>query len=37
MIYFNWTEPDHLIRTIAMTGIVIGMTIFSVRLINKGM
>ncbi len=37
MIYFNWTEPDHLIRTIAMAGIVIGMTIFSVRLINKGM
>ena len=37
MIYFNWTEPDHLIRTIAMAGIVVGMTIFSVRLINKGM
>lgn len=37
MIYFNWTEPDHYIRTIAMAGIVVGMTIFSVRLINKGM
>jgi hypothetical protein len=37
MIYFNWTEPDHLIRTIAMAGIVVGMTIFSVRLINKGL
>lgn len=37
MIYFNWTEPDHLIRTIAMAGIVVGMTIFSVRLINRGL
>ena len=37
MIYFNWVDPDHLIRTAAMAGIVIGMTIFGVRLINKGM
>jgi hypothetical protein len=37
MIYFNWIDPDHLIRTAAMAGIVIGMTIFGVRLINKGM
>jgi hypothetical protein len=36
MIYFNWHDPDHLIRTAAMAGIVIGMTIFCVRLINKG-
>jgi len=37
MIYFNWIDPDHIIRTAAMAGIVIGMTIFGVRLINKGM
>jgi len=37
MIYFNWTDPEHIIRTTAMAGIVVGMTIFSVRLINKGM
>jgi len=36
MIYFNWNDPDHLIRTAAMAGIVIGMAIFCVRLINKG-
>jgi len=37
MIYFNWTDPDHIIRTAAMAGIVVGMTIFCVRLINRGM
>ncbi len=37
MIFFNWYDPDHLIRTAAMAGIVIGVTIFSVRLINKGL
>jgi hypothetical protein len=37
MFYFNWHDPDHIIRTAAMAGIVIGMTIFCVRLINKGM
>ena len=37
MIYFNWTDPEHIIRTAAMACIVIGMTIFCVRLINKGM
>jgi hypothetical protein len=37
MIYFNWTDPDHIIRTAAMAGIVVGMTIFCVRIINKGM
>ena len=36
MIFFNWHDPDHLIRTAAMAGIVIGMTIFCVRLIYKG-
>lgn len=37
MIFFNWYDPDHLIRTAAMAGIVIGVTIFSVRVINKGL
>jgi hypothetical protein len=37
MIYFNWYDPEHLIRTAAMAGIVIGVSIFSVRLINKGL
>jgi len=37
MIYYNWNDPEHIIRTAAMAGIVIGMTIFGVRLINKGM
>lgn len=37
MIFYNWHDPDHLIRTAAMAGIAIGVTIFSVRLINKGL
>lgn len=37
IIYFNWHDPDHLIRTAAMAGIMIGITIFSVRVINKGL
>jgi hypothetical protein len=37
MIFFNWYDPEHLIRTAAMAGIVIGVTTFSVRLINKGL
>ena len=37
MIFFNWYDPEHLIRTVAMAGIMIGITIFSVRLINKGL
>ncbi len=37
MIFFNWYDPDHLIRTAAMAGIVIGVTTFSVRVINKGL
>jgi hypothetical protein len=37
MIYFNWTDPEHLIRTAAMAGILIGISIFSVRIINKGL
>ena len=37
MIFFNWYDPDHLIRTAAMAGIVVGVATFSVRLINKGL
>ena len=37
MIYFNWFDPEHLIRTAAMAGILIGVSIFSVRIINKGL
>jgi hypothetical protein len=37
MIFFNWYDPEHLIRTAAMAGIVIGVTTFSVRIINKGL
>lgn len=37
MIFLNWYDPDHLIRTAAMAGIVVGVTTFSVRLINKGL
>jgi len=37
LIYFNWTDPDHLLRTAAMTGIVVGTLIFSVRLVNRGL
>jgi hypothetical protein len=37
LIFFNWYDPDHLARTGAMAGIVIGVMVFSVRLINKGL
>ncbi len=37
MVFFNWYDPEHLIRTAAMAGILIGMTTFSVRVINKGL
>lgn len=37
MIFFNWYDPSHIIKTAAMAGILIGMATFSVRLINKGL
>ena len=37
MIFFNWYDPDHLARTGAMTGIIVGIVVLSVRLINKGL
>ena len=36
LIFFNWYDPDHLARTAAMAGIMIGVAVFCVRLINKG-
>jgi hypothetical protein len=37
LIFFNWYDPDPLVRTGAMAGIMIGMVVFSVRLINRGL
>ena len=37
MIFLNWYDPDHLLRTVAMAGIIIGVAVLSVRLINRGM
>lgn len=37
MIFFNWYDPNHLLRTAAIAGIVIGVTTFSVRIINRGL
>ena len=37
MIFLNWYAPEHLVRTAAMAGIIIGISIFSVRIINKGL
>lgn len=37
LIFFNWYEPDHLARTVALSCVMIGMVIFAVRLINKGL
>ena len=36
LIFFNWYNPDHVGKTIAMAGILIGVLVFCVRLINKG-
>ena len=37
LIFFNWYDAEHLIRTIAMAGIMIGVLVFCVRLINRGL
>lgn len=37
MIFLNWYDPEHLVRTAAMAGIIVGISIFSVRIINKGL
>lgn len=37
LILVNWIDPDHLVRTMAMAGIMIGVVVFCVRLINRGL
>jgi hypothetical protein len=36
MVFFNWYDPEHVIRTGAMAGIIIGVMIVCARLINRG-
>ena len=37
LIFFNWYDPEHIVRTIAMAGIMIGVAVFCVKLINRGL
>jgi hypothetical protein len=37
LIFFNWYNPDHLACTGAMAGIMVGLVVFCVKLINRGM
>ncbi len=37
LIFFNWYNPEHILKTAAMAGMMIGLIIFCVKLINKGM
>lgn len=37
LIFFYWYNPEHILQTAAMAGMMIGLIIFCVRLINKGM
>lgn len=37
LIFFNWYNPEHLLKTVAMAGMMIGLIVFCVKLINKGM
>jgi hypothetical protein len=37
LIFMSWHNPEHILRTAAIAGIMVGMVIFCVRLINKGM
>jgi hypothetical protein len=37
LVFFNWYDPDHLARTGAMAGIIVGIILLSVRLINRGL
>jgi hypothetical protein len=36
LVYFNWFDPEHLARTSAMAGIIIGVLLLCMRLINRG-
>jgi hypothetical protein len=37
LVFFNWYDPEHLARTVAMTGIFTGIMLLCVRLVNKGL
>lgn len=37
LIFMNWYNPEHILRTAAIAGIMIGLIVFCVRLINRGM
>lgn len=37
LIFMNWYKPEHILRTAAISGMIIGLIIFCVRLINRGM
>jgi len=37
LVFFNWYDPDHLARTVAMAGVMLGVAIVAVRMINKGL
>jgi hypothetical protein len=37
LIFFNWYNPDHILKTSAMAAMMIGLIVFCVKLINKGM
>jgi hypothetical protein len=37
LMYMNWYNPDHILRTAAIAGMMIGLIVFCVRLINRGM
>jgi cation transport ATPase len=37
LIYLNWYNPEHILRTVAIAGMMIGLIVFCVRLINRGM
>lgn len=37
LIFMNWYNPEHILKTAAMAGILIGLIVFSARLINRGM
>ncbi|MEZ5070149.1 MAG: hypothetical protein R2751_04050 [Bacteroidales bacterium] len=37
LIFFNWYDPDHLGKTVAMAGVLLAVVVLSVRMINKGL
>jgi hypothetical protein len=37
LVFMNWYHPEHILRTAAIAGMMIGLIVFCVRLINRGM